>query len=110
MDCRTASSNSIGPGINSAGCSGWLDILTGGAGGGSDLFSCVCVWGMGLGLGGVGLALRFTFPVSSSSEAERSVEKGVFSWRKGLGLGSRWRERRLRRDLGDAPMTKRDEG
>jgi hypothetical protein len=27
IDWRTASSNSIGPGISKVGCSGWLDIL-----------------------------------------------------------------------------------
>ena len=29
MDCRTASSNSMGPGMSKAGCSGWDDILLG---------------------------------------------------------------------------------
>ena len=83
---------------------------------GSGFFSCSFTWGfncsgVGVDVGGdvgagagagadtgasAGLALGLTLPVSSSKGAERSVEKGVFSSRKGP-LESRWFEKRLRR-------------
>ena len=81
---------------------------------GSGFFSCSFTWGfncsgvgvdVGAGAGagadtgagaGAGLALGLILPVSSSKGAERSVEKGVFSSRKGPPE-SRWFEKRLRR-------------
>jgi hypothetical protein len=79
---RTASSNSIGPGMSSAGCDGWFDIFFGGSGASfftsatSFLTSCTCTF-----FGGDG---RMRLPFSSSGRALRSVEKGVFSSRKGF--------------------------
>lgn len=76
IDCRTASSNSMGPGIINAGCCGWLDIFLGTSGSSlaSSFFS---------------VSNSFFFlirlPCSSSRCADRSVEKGVLSSRDGLG-------------------------
>jgi hypothetical protein len=81
MDWRTASSNSIGPGMSRVGWDGWLDILAGASSAmaGSDGFGAALAW-------------------SSSRMALRSVEKGVLSSRN--GRASRCPEKRPRRAVG----------
>ena len=86
MAWRTASSNSIGPGMSSDGCSGWFDMLAGISG----AFSTASRSG--------GFLEGMIFPRSSTSRALRSVEKGVFSSKK--GFDPNWLEKRSRRAVG----------
>jgi hypothetical protein len=86
MESRTASSNSIGPGMSSAGCAFWVDIFVGlsgvggfcagGGGGGGAGRGCWSFFSCGF--------ARLTLPCSSSKRALRSVEKGVLISRNGL--------------------------
>jgi len=79
---RTSSSNSIGPGMSSAGCGACLDVdMTEDFGASSGV---VCSDNGG---------------VSTSRWAERSVEKGVFNSRKGFEEEERCLEIRLKRAL-----------
>ena len=80
---RTASSNSMGPGISRAGCSGCFDMLA------SFFFLSSMIWGVDRVTGLYGMS-------SLVSEC-RSVEKGVLICR--TGLCSRCREIRDRRCL-----------
>jgi len=106
MELRTASSNSMGPGMSSAACGGWLDIFFGGSG---TLFLISLISFL------TSLTSAFTsstflgnmrLPCSSSMRAVRSVEKGVFNSRNGFASKCLeiWVRREPARERGDAML------
>jgi hypothetical protein len=102
MDSRTASSNSMGPGMSSAGWAFWVDIFFGTTGSvvfagaevsvgvGACTYGCACACACagagarGSGFLSCGFCRLMVFPLSSSSREPRSVENGVFNSRNGL--------------------------
>lgn len=91
MEVRTASSNSMGPGMSSAGWGAWFDIFFGSSG---IIFLTSCTTF----LTGAFWSRFMRFPCSSSQWELRSDENGVFNSRKGFGE-SKCLEMRSSRDL-----------
>lgn len=88
----------MGPGIKSAGCGAWLDIFFG-ISFSTSFGTSTCFLTSSFFISG-SFFLLTKLPSSSSRWADRSVEKGVLSSRK--GLGSKCLLKRLRREDAEA--------